>query len=209
MIASLILKLSYQKRATSPVLHWSFSGHWLHWFIFIFQNHQSQLEIFDETVAHISTWLYQAETLLDETEKMPASQQEETVKVSILFFTNMVYTVIAHFISKWTQANFLGFFPHCTLPLCLTLIPPGAKRVLISLLPSQRLTSELDDVSLRVDNVRDQAVALMNGRGVSCRELVEPKLAELNRNFEKVSQHIRSAKVREEGLCSFENVWRS
>lgn len=47
-----------------------------------------------------------------------------------------------------------------------------------------------------MDNVRDQAIILMNGRGVSCRELVEPKLAELNRNFEKVSQHIKSAKVR-------------
>uniref|UniRef100_A0A8C3N4D4 Uncharacterized protein n=1 Tax=Geospiza parvula TaxID=87175 RepID=A0A8C3N4D4_GEOPR len=102
-------------------------------------NHQGQLEIFDENVAHISTWLYQAEALLDEIEKKSASQKEETVK---------------------------------------------------------RLTSELDDVSLRVDNVRDQAVILMNGRGVSCRELVEPKLAELNRNFEKVSQHIKSAKVR-------------
>ncbi|XP_032999821.1 utrophin isoform X2 [Lacerta agilis] len=101
-------------------------------------NHQSQLEIFDENVAHISTWLYQAEALLDEIEKKPASKKEETVK---------------------------------------------------------RLTSELDDVSLRVDNVRDQAIILMNGRGVSCRELVEPKLAELNRNFEKVSQHIRSAKM--------------
>ncbi|XP_059697734.1 utrophin isoform X4 [Haemorhous mexicanus] len=101
-------------------------------------NHQGQLEIFDENVAHISTWLYQAEALLDEIEKKSASQREETVK---------------------------------------------------------RLTSELDDVSLRVDNVRDQAVILMNGRGMSCRELVEPKLAELNRNFEKVSQHIKSAKM--------------
>ncbi|KAJ7342011.1 hypothetical protein JRQ81_008384 [Phrynocephalus forsythii] len=43
-------------------------------------NHQSQLEIFDETVAHISTWLYQAEALLDEIEKQPASKREETVK---------------------------------------------------------------------------------------------------------------------------------
>ncbi|XP_051469473.1 utrophin isoform X4 [Apus apus] len=101
-------------------------------------NHQSQLEIFDENVAHISTWLYQAEALLDEIEKKSASKKEETVK---------------------------------------------------------RLTSELDDVSLRVDNVRDQAIILMNGRGVACRELVEPKLAELNRNFEKVSQHIKSAKM--------------
>nr|XP_014437163.1 utrophin isoform X2 [Pelodiscus sinensis]XP_025035407.1 utrophin isoform X2 [Pelodiscus sinensis] len=101
-------------------------------------NHQNQLEIFDENVAHISTWLYQAEALLDETEKKPASKKEKTVK---------------------------------------------------------RLTSELDDVSLRVDNVRDQAVILMNSRGVPCRELVEPKLSELNRNFDKVSQHIKSAKI--------------
>ncbi|XP_060096541.1 utrophin isoform X3 [Heteronotia binoei] len=101
-------------------------------------NHQSQLEIFDENVAHISTWLYQAEALLDEIEKKPASKKDETVK---------------------------------------------------------RLASELDEVSLRVDNVRDQAIILMNGRGMSCCELVEPKLAELNRNFEKVSQHIRSAKM--------------
>uniref|UniRef100_A0A452I4G5 Calponin-homology (CH) domain-containing protein n=1 Tax=Gopherus agassizii TaxID=38772 RepID=A0A452I4G5_9SAUR len=110
-------------------------------------NHQSQLEIFDENVAHISTWLYQAEALLDETEKKPASKKEETVK---------------------------------------------------------RLTSELDGVSLRVDNVRDQAVILMNSRGLSCRELVEPKLSELNRNFEKVSQHIKSAKPepQEPGVAS-------
>ncbi|XP_053567811.1 utrophin isoform X2 [Bombina bombina] len=101
-------------------------------------NHQNQMEIFDENVAHISTWLYQAEALLDEIEKKPASKKEETVK---------------------------------------------------------RLLSELDDVSLRVDNIRDQAIILINSRGTSCRELVEPKLAELNRNFEKVSQHIRAAKM--------------
>ncbi|KAM4772680.1 utrophin isoform 1-T1 [Rhinophrynus dorsalis] len=101
-------------------------------------NHQSQMEIFDENVAHISTWLYQAEALLDEIEKQPASKKEETVK---------------------------------------------------------RLLSELDDVSLRVDNVRDQAIILMSSRGTPCRELVEPKLAELNRNFEKVSQHIKAAKM--------------
>eukprot|EP00069_Balaena_mysticetus_P017357 bmy_02162T0 len=101
-------------------------------------NHQNQLEIFDGNVAHISTWLYQAEALLDEIEKKPASKREEIVK---------------------------------------------------------RLLSELDDANLQVENVRDQAVVLMNARGGSSKELVEPKLAELNRNFEKVSQHIKSAKV--------------
>ncbi|XP_063089507.1 utrophin isoform X6 [Cavia porcellus] len=101
-------------------------------------NHQNQLEMFDGNVAHISTWLYQAEALLDEIEKKPASKREEIVK---------------------------------------------------------RLLSELDDASLQVENAREQAVILMNTRGSSNRELVEPKLAELDRNFEKVSQHIKSAKL--------------
>lgn len=47
-----------------------------------FQSHQNQLELFDGNVAHISTWLYQAEALLDEIEKKPASKQEEIVKVA-------------------------------------------------------------------------------------------------------------------------------
>lgn len=101
-------------------------------------NHQNQLERFDGHVAHISTWLYQAEALLDEIEKKPASKQEEIVK---------------------------------------------------------RLLSELDDASLQVENVREQAIILVNARGSASRELVEPKLAELSRNFEKVSQHIKSARM--------------
>ncbi|KAM4866330.1 utrophin isoform 3-T3 [Thomomys bottae] len=101
-------------------------------------NHQRQLEVFDGNVAHISTWLYQAEALLDEIEKKPASKQDEIVK---------------------------------------------------------RLISELDDASFQVEKVGDQAMTLMKARGSVGRELVEPKLAELNRNFEKVSQHIQSARL--------------
>ncbi|XP_037700767.1 utrophin isoform X4 [Choloepus didactylus] len=101
-------------------------------------NHQKQLEIFDGNVAHISTWLYQAEALLDEIEKKPARKREGIV---------------------------------------------------------QRLLSELDDAGLQVEKVRGQALVLMTARGGSSRDLVEPKLAELNRNFEKVSQHIESAKL--------------
>lgn len=101
-------------------------------------NHQNQLEVFDGHVAHISTWLYQAEALLDEIEKKPASKQEEIVK---------------------------------------------------------RLLSELSDASIQVENVREQAIVLVNARGSGSRELVEPKLAELSKNFEKVSQHIKSAQM--------------
>lgn len=58
------------------------------------------------------------------------------------------------------------------------------------------MLEELEDISLRVDNVKDQAIILMTSRGPACRDVVEPKLAELNCNFDKVSQHIRTAQVR-------------
>ncbi|RXM36703.1 Utrophin [Acipenser ruthenus] len=101
-------------------------------------KHQNEMEIFDENLAHISTWLYQTEICLDETEKQSPSEKGEVVK---------------------------------------------------------NLLTELDDVSLRVDSVRDQAIILMTSRGSASREVVEPKLAELNRNFEKVSHHIKAAKM--------------
>ncbi|XP_024146227.1 dystrophin isoform X3 [Oryzias melastigma] len=99
-------------------------------------SHQNEVEIFDENVAHISTWLYQTQIHLDEAEQLAPTEKENILK---------------------------------------------------------RILEELDDVSLRVDNIRDQAVILMTSRGPACREVVEPKLAELNCNFDKVSQHIRAA----------------
>lgn len=60
----------------------------------------------------------------------------------------------------------------------------------------QRMLEELEDIGLRVDNVRDQAIILMTSRGPACQDVVEPKLAELNCNFDKVSQHIKTAKVK-------------
>ncbi|XP_056150942.1 dystrophin isoform X3 [Lampris incognitus] len=100
-------------------------------------SHQSEVEIFDENLAHISTWLYQTQIHLDEAERLAPAERERVVK---------------------------------------------------------RMLVELEDLSLRVDSVRDQAVILMTSRGPACQDVVEPKLAELNRNFDKVSQHIKAAK---------------
>uniref|UniRef100_A0A673A7P6 Utrophin n=1 Tax=Sphaeramia orbicularis TaxID=375764 RepID=A0A673A7P6_9TELE len=63
-----------------------------------------------------------------------------------------------------------------------------------------RMLDELEDISLRVDSVRDQAIILMTSRGPACRDVVEPKLAELNCNFDKVSQHIKTAQVQKHKL---------
>ncbi|XP_037306138.2 utrophin isoform X1 [Pungitius pungitius] len=101
-------------------------------------SHQNEVEIFDENLAHISTWLYQTQIHLDEAERLGPTEREKVV---------------------------------------------------------QSMLEELEDISLRVDNVRDQAVILMTSRGPACRDVVEPKLAELNCNFDKVSQHIKTAKM--------------
>ncbi|XP_054616989.1 utrophin isoform X8 [Dunckerocampus dactyliophorus] len=101
-------------------------------------SHQNEVEIFDENLAHISTWLYQTQIHLDEAERLEPPEREKVLK-------NML--------------------------------------------------EELEDVALRVDNVRDQGVILMTSRGPACRDVVEPKLDELNCNFDKVSQHIKTAKM--------------
>ncbi|XP_072437733.1 utrophin-like isoform X5 [Chiloscyllium punctatum] len=101
-------------------------------------DYQKQMEGFDQNVAHISTWLYQTEILLDEIAKKPDCEREEILK---------------------------------------------------------RFQFELDGISLQVDDIHDQAVSLMKNNGTMCREVVEPKLIELNRNVERVSQHIKSAKM--------------
>lgn len=99
-------------------------------------NHRREVEMFDENLAHISTWLYQTEIRLDEMEKKPAADRQRII---------------------------------------------------------QAVLCELEEMTLRVDSSRDQAVLLMTSRGPSCRELLEPKLEDLNRNFQKVAQHISSA----------------
>uniref|UniRef100_A0A8D0ABQ3 Utrophin n=1 Tax=Sander lucioperca TaxID=283035 RepID=A0A8D0ABQ3_SANLU len=109
----------------------------------LMQSHQNEVEIFDENLAHISTWLYQTQIHLDEAERLAPSERQKVVK---------------------------------------------------------RMLEELEDISLRVDNVRDQAIILMTSRGPACRDVVEPKLAELNCNFDKVSQHIKTAKVQKHRL---------
>ncbi|XP_059504261.1 dystrophin isoform X5 [Stegostoma tigrinum] len=102
-------------------------------------DYEKQMEGFDQNVAHISTWLYQTEILLDEIDKKSDSEREEILK---------------------------------------------------------RFQFELDGISLQVDDVRDQAVSLMKNNGSTCREVVEPKLIEMNRNVERVSLHIKSAKMK-------------
>ncbi|XP_048458781.1 dystrophin isoform X1 [Rhincodon typus] len=68
----------------------------------------------------------------------------------------------------------------------------------------KRLKSELNDMRLKVDAVRDQALELMTNRGDHCREIVEPKLSELNQRFDAISHRIKTGKVSPKELEQFD-----
>lgn len=45
------------------------------------QSHQNEVEIFDENLAHISTWLYQTQIHLDEAERLTTPERKNVLKV--------------------------------------------------------------------------------------------------------------------------------
>uniref|UniRef100_A0AAY4EDH9 Utrophin n=1 Tax=Denticeps clupeoides TaxID=299321 RepID=A0AAY4EDH9_9TELE len=102
------------------------------------QAHQREMELFDENLAHISTWLYQSQIRLDEAERLPPAEREGEL---------------------------------------------------------QSLLCELECITPRVECVREQAVVLMKAHDADCSDPVQPNITELNRNFHKVAQRIRT------GLC--------
>lgn len=51
-------------------------------YYFSTKEYQKQMENFDQSVAHITTWMYRAEILLDESEKQQVGQKEEVLKVN-------------------------------------------------------------------------------------------------------------------------------
>ncbi|XP_069495183.1 dystrophin isoform X3 [Ambystoma mexicanum] len=57
------------------------------------------------------------------------------------------------------------------------------------------LKAELNDMRPKVDSVREQAVELIANRGEHCKQIVEPKLSEINKRFLVISQRIKSGKV--------------
>jgi len=49
--------------------------------------------MFDENLAHISTWLYQTEIRLDEMEKKPAAEKERMTKVKAHTQTHFISVI--------------------------------------------------------------------------------------------------------------------
>lgn len=50
-------------------------------YLFHIQEYQKHMEAFDQNVANVTTWMYRAEILLDESDKQKPQQKEEILKV--------------------------------------------------------------------------------------------------------------------------------
>ncbi|KAM6151297.1 dystrophin isoform 1-T1 [Rhynchocyon petersi] len=101
-------------------------------------DYQKHMETFDQNVSHITSWIVQADMLLDDSEKKKPQHKEDVLK---------------------------------------------------------RLKAEMNDIRPKVDSTRDQAANLMANRGDHCRNIVEPKISELNHRFAAISHRIKTGKA--------------
>lgn len=52
------------------------------WYVSKIKEYQKHMETFDQNVDHITNWIIQADTLLDESEKKKPQQKEDMLKVA-------------------------------------------------------------------------------------------------------------------------------
>lgn len=57
------------------------------------QAYQKHMETFDQNVANITTWMYRAEILLDESETQLSQQKEEIIKVTNPIFRKTIQII--------------------------------------------------------------------------------------------------------------------
>lgn len=63
-------------------------------YIFHIQEYQKHMEAFDQNVANVTTWMYRAEILLDESDKQKPQQKEEILKVKKCDFLENVNFIL-------------------------------------------------------------------------------------------------------------------
>jgi len=62
------------------------------------------MEAFDQNVANVTTWMYRAEILLDESDKQKPQQKEEILKVKKCYFLESINLILRRTVSE--QAYF-------------------------------------------------------------------------------------------------------
>lgn len=61
-------------------------------YLFHIQEYQKHMEAFDQNIANVTTWMYRAEILLDESDKQKPQQKEEILKVkkNVIFWKALI-----------------------------------------------------------------------------------------------------------------------
>lgn len=76
-------------------------------YLFHIQEYQKHMEAFDQNVANVTTWMYRAEILLDESDKQKPQQKEEILKVKKCDFLESINFILKRTVSK------LAYFERC------------------------------------------------------------------------------------------------
>lgn len=69
-------------------------------YLFHIQEYQKHMEAFDQNVANVTTWMYRAEILLDESDKQKPQQKEEILKVKKCDFLESINFILKRTVSK-------------------------------------------------------------------------------------------------------------
>lgn len=69
-------------------------------YLFHIQEYQKHMEAFDQNVANVTTWMYRAEILLDESDKQKPQQKEEILKVKKSDFLESINFILKRIVSK-------------------------------------------------------------------------------------------------------------
>lgn len=69
-------------------------------YLFHIQEYQKHMDAFDQNVANVTTWMYGAEILLDESDKQKPHQKEEILKVKKCDFLESINFILKRTVSK-------------------------------------------------------------------------------------------------------------
>lgn len=104
------------------------------------KEYQKHMETFDQNVDHITKWIIQADTLLDESEKKKPQQKEDMLKVANKLLQLVMFTLHNSYINHLCPKNYQGLLikseKYLPLFLSLSLLPSLSSFSLNTFFPS-------------------------------------------------------------------------
>lgn len=97
------------------------------WYVSKIKEYQKHMETFDQNVDHITNWIIQADTLLDESEKKKPQQKEDMLKVANKLLWKVIFTLCNSYINYLCPKRYEGLLNKSekSLPLFLPHLLPS------------------------------------------------------------------------------------